>query len=207
MTFEGPEGAGKTTQIRRLAGALAERGYDVLATREPGGTAIGEAIRAILLSPDYAAMLPTTEALLNTAARAQHVAEVIAPARRAGKIVLCDRYVDSTLAYQGAGRGLDLDKLTRLQDWAIGGLRPDLTILLDLPVETGWARRRSSGQPLNRLDRDTFAFHQRVREGFLRAARNEPDRWRVIAADALESAVAGAVLNAVLARLGACDGE
>jgi len=201
VTFEGPEGAGKSTQIRRLASELEARGYSVVATREPGGTAIGEAIRQILLAPEHSAMLPETEALLNTAARAQHVAEVIQPALAAGKIVLCDRFVDSTLVYQGAGRGLPTSELLALQRFATRGLWPDLTLLLDLPVEVGQARRRASGEPLSRFDADALGFHERVRTGFLALARDDPARWRIIDAAQSEEAVAREVLAVVLERL------
>lgn len=201
VTFEGPEGAGKSTQIRRLASELEARGYSVVATREPGGTAIGEAIRQILLAPEHSAMLPETEALLNTAARAQHVAEVIQPALAAGKVVLCDRFVDSTLVYQGAGRGLPTSDLLALQRFATRGLWPDLTLLLDLPVEVGQARRRASGEPLSRFDADALGFHERVRTGFLALARDDPARWRIIDAAQSEEAVAREVLAVVLERL------
>lgn len=198
VTFEGPEGAGKSTQIRRLAADLTARGYDVVTTREPGGTVIGEAIRHILLTPEHSAMLPETEALLNTAARAQHVAEVIEPALAAGRVVLCDRFIDSTLVYQGAGRGLPVDSLVQLQRFATRGIWPDLTLLLDLPVEIGQARRLASGEPLSRFDADAIGFHERVRTGFLALARDEPERWRIIDAARPEEAVAREVLAAVL---------
>lgn len=207
ISFEGPEGAGKSTQIRRLADALRERGYDVVTTREPGGTAIGESIRSILLTSDHYAMLPETEALLATAARAQHVSEVIAPALAAGRLVLCDRYVDSTLAYQGAGRGLDEQALLELQAFATHDLRPDLTILLDVPVEVGLARREASGEPLTRFDADTHAFHERVRQWFLSAAEREPGRWHVIDASAGEAEVARVVQDVVLSRLAVATGR
>ncbi|HET9015051.1 MAG TPA: dTMP kinase [Thermomicrobiaceae bacterium] len=201
VTFEGPEGAGKSTVIQHLVPALRHRGHEVEATREPGGTDIGEAIRRILLTSHHHAMLAETEALLNTAARAQHVAEVIAPALSSDRIVLCDRFVDSTLAYQGAGRGLKVDELLRLQGFAIGGLRPDLTILLDVPVEVGQARRLASGEPLNRFDADAVGFHERVRRWFLRAAEDEPARWVVIDATAPLEDVVTLTLDAVVARL------
>lgn len=201
VTFEGPEGAGKTTQMTRLAATLVARGFDVVVTREPGGTAIGEAIRSVLLTPDHSAMLAATEALLHTAARSQHVAEVIEPALAVGKIVLCDRFVDSTLAYQGAGRGLDTAELLRLQQFALRGVWPDLTLLLDVPVEMGLARRLASGEPLNRLDADEQSFHERVRQGFLTAAAADPGRWRVIDASAPTDVVAEAVFDAVAGRL------
>lgn len=207
VTFEGPEGAGKSTQIRRLASELEARGYSVVATREPGGTAIGEAIRQILLAPEHSAMLPETEALLNTAARAQHVAEVIQPALAAGKVVLCDRFVDSTLVYQGAGRGLPTSELLALQRFATRGLWPDLTLLLDLPVEVGQARRRASGEPLSRFDADALGFHERVRTGFLALARDDPARWRIIDAAQSEEAVAREVLAVVLERLPPAPGR
>ena len=201
VSFEGPEGAGKSSVIRRLTPALRERGHDVIATREPGGTDIGEAIRRILLTSHHHAMLAETEALLNTAARAQHVAEIIAPALASDRVVLCDRFVDSTLAYQGAGRGLNVEGLIDLQAFATRGLWPDLTILLDVPVEVGQARRLASGEPLNRFDADAIGFHERVRQWFLHAADEDPLRWRLIDATAPEDVVVETTLNAVLERL------
>ena len=184
VTFEGPEGGGKSTQIRRIARHLEELGYSIVVTREPGGTPFGEAVREILLGFSHAAMLPETEALLNSAARCQHVAEVIQPALGAGKIVLCDRYLDSTLAYQGAGRGLEIEALIALQRFSTGGLWPDLTLLLDVPYDIGLARREASGEPLNRFDVDSRRFHERVRSYFLEAAAREPKRWHVVDASA-----------------------
>jgi dTMP kinase len=201
VTFEGPEGGGKSTQIRRVAKCLDDLGYATIVTREPGGTAMGEAVREILLGFSHAAMLPETEALLNSAARCQHVAEVINPALEAGKIVLCDRYLDSTLAYQGAGRGLDTDTLIELQRFATGGRWPDLTLLLDVPYEVGQARRAVSGEPLNRFDIDSQAFHERVRSYFLEAAAREPQRWRVFDASASAELVEQNLLLVLLQRL------
>jgi len=201
VTFEGPEGGGKSTQIRRLAAHLTERSYEVVVTREPGGTPLGESVRELLLGSRHSAMLPETEALLNSASRAQHVAEIIRPALALGKIVLCDRYLDSTLAYQGAGRGLNIDELTTLQRFATRDLWPDLTFLLDLPVDVGLARRVASGDPLNRFDADSRAFHDRVRSYFLSAAHADPSRWMVIDASATQDVVEQDLLALTLQRL------
>jgi len=192
ISFEGPEGGGKSTQIHRLAASLAERGFPVWTTREPGGTGVGEMIRPILLGRQQIRMTPWSEALLFTAARAQHVEEVIRPRLAGGELVLCDRYIDSTLAYQGYGRGLDLDMLRRLQVQATGGLQPDLTMLLNLPVETGLARIPRPAQ--DRLDRETATFHQRVRAGYQEMAAADPRRWREIDASADQDQVAARIL-------------
>lgn len=178
ITFEGPEGSGKTTQLKLLAEWLRERGCDVLATREPGGTAISEAIRGILLDPTHTEMQPEAEILLFSAARVQIVAQVIRPHLQGGGIVLCDRYADSTLAYQGYGRGLDLDTLRTITAFATDGLVPDLTIYLDIAIEEGL--RRKVPQEWNRLEAQALAFHQRVREGYLEIAAGEPDRWLLV---------------------------
>ena len=201
VALEGPEGGGKSTQARRLHAALVAQGYDVLLTREPGGTSIGEAIRAIVLANHEAVITAETEALLYMAARAQHVADVIAPTLAAGKIVICDRYIASTLAYQGAGRGLDFANLHWLQEFAGWGIWPDLTLLLDVPVAVGLARKVWSGEVLNRLDSDKHEFHERVRDWFLDAARADPDHWCIIDAAAPETAVEDAVRDTVLRRL------
>lgn len=195
ITFEGPEGGGKSTQVHRLAAALASQGYSVWTTREPGGTRVGELIRPILLGRQQERITPWSEALLFTAARAQHVAEVIRPRLERGEIVLCDRYSDSTLAYQGFGRGLDLETLRRLQEQATGGLRPDTTMLLNLPVETGLSRIPRPAQ--DRLDRETSAFHQRVRAGYQEMAAAEPRRWREVDASADPDQVAERILGLV----------
>jgi dTMP kinase len=195
ITFEGPEGGGKSTQVHRLAATLADRGYSVWTTREPGGTRVGEMIRPILLRHGQERLSPWSEALLFTAARAQLVAEVIRPRLERGEIVLCDRYSDSTIAYQGYGRGLDLDTLRRLQAQATGGLEPDLTILLNLPVETGLSRIPRPAQ--DRLDRETAAFHQRVRVGYQEMAAADPGRWREVDASADEDQVAERTLSLV----------
>jgi len=191
ITFEGPEGAGKTTQCHALATRLRDHGYDCLVTREPGGTPLGEAIREWLLGRNT--LRAETEALLFTAARAEHVWERIRPALARGTIVLCDRYVDSTLAYQGAGRGLDERWLRELHRVATGDLWPDLTVLLDVPVELGLARRRAAGETLTRLDSELTSFHERVRAWYHTAAQREPTRWRVIDATKAPETVAEAV--------------
>jgi dTMP kinase len=179
-TFEGPEGAGKSTQIRLLAAALEAEGYSVVCTREPGGTAIGEQIRTLLLGDGSGAMCPETEAYLHTAARAQHVHEVIRPVLTNGLVVLCDRFVDSTFAYQGGGRRLPMALLTAMQQLAVAGITPDIRILLDLPVEIGLRRRHAELQTANRMDNEELEFHRRVRNTYLELAEENPNYWRVI---------------------------
>ena len=194
VSFEGPEGGGKSTQTHRLAAALAEQGYVVWAAREPGGTRVGEMIRPILLGQQQPANLSAwTEALLFSAARAQLVDEVIRPRLQRGELVLCDRFSDSTLAYQGYGRGLDLEALRQLQAQATGGLKPDLTLLLDLPVEAGLARIPRRAQ--DRLDRETIAFHQRVHAGYRAMAAADSHRWREVDASSEPDQVADRVLE------------
>lgn len=199
ITFEGPEGAGKTTQVALLADALRARGWRVVTTREPGGTPLGDQLRAILL---HGAEPPgaEVEAYLMTGARAAHVRQVIRPALAAGAIVLCDRFADSTLAYQGGGRGLPLDELRALQRLAVGDTWPDLTLLLDAPVELGLARRARAGDG-NRMDGEAVAFHARVAAWYRAAAAAEPARWRVVDATAEAAVVHTQVLDAVSAAL------
>jgi dTMP kinase len=185
ITFEGPEGAGKTTQIERLRRRLEGTGIVVVQTREPGGTVIGQELRAMMLMPERPPVAPETEALLMIGDRAQHVAEVIRPALAAGMVVICDRYADSTIAYQGYGRGLDVAALESMNRFATGGLVPHLTILLDIDVRAGLDRKRKSvtdgdGEELNRIDRRDLSYHQRVRDGFLALAAREPDRFAVL---------------------------
>ncbi len=183
ITLEGPEGSGKSTQARLLAEFLRQSGEDVLLTREPGGTVIGDQIRTILHSHDNAAMTPAAELLLYNAARAQIVAEVIRPALAAGRSVLSDRYADSTIAYQGFGRELDLQLVRRITELATGGLKPDLTFLIDIPVDAGLARRRDGigrGGEWNRMDSLSREFYERVRSGYMELVRAEPDRWVVV---------------------------
>ncbi len=180
ITLEGPEGSGKSMQICDLAEFLRQQGYQVLTTREPGGTFIGDQIREVIMRMDNTMMNPRTEILLFCAARAQIVAEVIRPSLEKGLVVISDRYADSTLAYQGYGHGLDLDILKQILHFATGGLQPDLTLLLDVDVEEGLSRRRIGGGEWNRLDAQQLAFHQRVRQGYLKMAAEEPERWRII---------------------------
>ncbi|HOT90821.1 MAG TPA: dTMP kinase [Anaerolineae bacterium] len=197
ITLEGPDGSGKTTQARMLVEWLREQGHPVLATREPGGTRIGEAIRNVLHDCAHVEMAPQTEILLYSASRAQHVAEVIRPALAAGKIVVCDRYFDSTYAYQGYGRGLPLPTLQVITDFAVQGLIPDLTLYLDIAPEVGLQRRAHSGEALNRLDREALAFHERVRAGYLELAAADPARWHIIDAHRTPEAVQAALREIV----------
>ncbi len=180
ITFEGPDGSGKTTQIRLLAEWLREQGCEVVLTREPGGTEIGDQIRAVLHDPYNTAMSARAEILLYSASRAQHVAQLIRPSLAADKIVISDRYYDSTLAYQGYGRGLDLKMLRAITAFATGGLAPDLTLYLDVTPEEGLQRRRLGGDEWNRLDAEALEFHQRVRAGYLELVKQETERWAVI---------------------------
>ena len=192
VTFEGGEGTGKSTQIARLEARLRALGIDPLVTREPGGTPLAERVREALLDPALRPG-PLSEALLMEAARADLVANLLRPALAAGRVVLCDRYDDSTLAYQGAGRGLDPALLASLNAAATGGLRPDLTLLFDLDPAVGLTRRSRAAGATNRLDREPADFHARVRERFLELAHAEPQRFVVIDAardpEALERAV------------------
>ena len=196
ITFEGMEGCGKSTQAKLLARAL---GPDTVLTQEPGGTAIGRAIRQLLLHPANRAMSAEAEVLLFFADRAQHVAEVIRPALAAGKIVISTRYVDTSLAYQGYGRGLDLDRIRSVAVLATGGLRPDLTLFFDLPLEIGLARVVSRGGR-DRLESEVREFHERVRNGYLELAAAEPDRWIRIDASGSEADVEARTRAAVEAR-------
>ncbi len=189
VTFEGPEGSGKTTQILRLAAELETDGLAVVATREPGGTTVGERIRGLLLDLDGGPLQPETEVLLFCAARAELLAHVIRPALATGHLVLCDRYADATRAYQGHGRGLDAERIEAINRQATGGLEPDLTLLLDLPVERGLARRRREGEAWNRFDAASLAFHQRVRQGYLELAAAAPERFVIVDADRPPGAV------------------
>jgi dTMP kinase len=185
ITFEGVEGSGKTTQIQRLKKYLTQKGIPCKVTREPGGCSIGEKIRKILLNPDHREMVPTTELLLYEAARAQHVKEVIKPFLEKEGVVLCDRFSDATLAYQGAGRRMDLKWIQRLNHLSSQGIRPDVTFLLDCPSDVGLKRAIQRNRTLRqereeRFEREEIEFHRRVRKGYLAIARKEPRRVKVI---------------------------
>jgi dTMP kinase len=201
ITLEGPDGSGKTSHMQPLAEWLEGQGYRVHTAREPGGTLISEQIRQIIHDLNNTEMHPHTETLLYQAARAQIVEQVFRPKLAQGWIVLCDRYADSTLAYQGYGHQQNLDEVRALVRYATGGLVPDLTLLLDVDVETGLGRRLKSGGEWNRLDAYQLEFHQRVREGYLELARQEPGRWvRVDASQAWEKVQAG-LRRAILKRI------
>jgi len=197
ITLEGPEGSGKSSQLPELAEFLRGQGWDVLTTREPGGTLIGDQIRQILMRLDNQELHPRTESLLFLASRAQLVEQVIKPALREGKLVLSDRFGDSTLAYQGYGHGIDLATLRAMLDFATDNLKPDLTLLLDVDVEIGLQRKRKEDE-WNRLDAYELAFHQRVREGYHQLCQLEPERWRVIDAMQPKDAVQLALRQAVM---------
>ena len=200
VTFEGGEGSGKSTQLERLAARLRAQGPEPVMTREPGGTPFAERVRGLLLdSPDPPG--PLAEALLMVAARADLVRRVLEPALRSGRVVLCDRYADSTLAYQGAGRGLDMALLSALNRAATGGLMPDLTLLFDIDPAIGMARRERASGPTNRLDREPLEFHQRVRGFYLELAAREADRFVVLDAGQPPDQVATRVWSALEERL------
>jgi dTMP kinase len=201
ITLEGIEGSGKSTQASRLCRMLSANGYTTLHTREPGGTQIAERLRTIVLDRATEPISPETEALLILAARRQHVDHVIRPALRLGKIVICDRFGDSTLAYQGYARGLNLNLLRTMNEWVTDRLSPDLTLLFDLPVTVGLRRRHMHAATPNRLDREDTRFHRKVRAGFLELARLEPRRIQVVDATQAVDTVAAAVTHLVLNRL------
>lgn len=201
ITLEGPEGSGKSTHASRLAEYLRSKGRDVLLTREPGGTSIGDQIRSILNDHANSAMQPRAEILLFCASRAQLINQMIHPHLARGGTVVCDRFSDSTLAYQGYGHRLDLETLKSISRFATEGLVPDLTLLLDLPVEIGLARRRRSDSDWNRLDALDVEFHRRVRKGYLELAGQEPGRWVQIDAEQEEEDVWRQINKAVKSRL------
>ncbi len=200
ITFEGPDGSGKTTQISPLSDYLIQNGYSVLITREPGGTVIGDQIRQVLSDLKNTGMHPRSETLLFLAARAQLVEQVIKPNLEKGFIVLCDRYADSTMAYQGYGHQNDLGQIKNLINFATGGLKPDLTLLFDMDVEEG-LQRKAHGSEWNRLDAYNLEFHQRVRQGYQIMVESEPERWVKIEAGQSPEKIRVAIREAVQARL------
>ena len=201
ITLEGPDGSGKTTQVKPLVDFLVSKGYPIYAAREPGGTAIGDQVREILMRLDNQSMDPRTETLLFCAARAQLVSEVVRPQLARGNIVLLDRYADSTIAYQGYGHQHDLDQIRQLLKFATGGLQPDLTILFDVDAETGLRRRQVGGGEWNRLDAYQLELHQRTRQGYLEMAKAEPKRWVIIDASRSPEMVQSQLQTAILDRL------
>lgn len=208
ITVEGIEGCGKSTQLPLLAAQLADAGHRVVCTREPGGCPIADQIRGILLDAANHSMLPMTELMLYAAARAQHLADVIKPALSAGAVVLCDRFSDATRAYQAFGRGIDRQTMEVLNRFACDGLSPDLTLLLDCPVEIGLTRARrrietTDGPREERFELESVLFHQRVRDGYLQLAQEEPERFVVIDATGAPAEVSTSILKAVIRRLGA----
>jgi dTMP kinase len=196
LTFEGIEGCGKTTQLRRLGRRLKALGYLVVETREPGGSALSEQIRAVVLNVAHHQMDPRCELFLYLASRAQHVADIIRPSLEKGAIVLCDRFADATVAYQGYGRALGASFMHQLNRFAIGGIVPDLTLLLNVPVALGLERKRRGGR-LDRLDLEHEAFHRRVRDGYLRIAKKEPRRIHVVDGTATADKVAQSIARLV----------
>lgn len=202
ISFEGPDGAGKTSVLTAIrTGLVNQLGDQVVYTREPGGNPIAEQVRAVLLDKQNGAMDDWTEALLYAASRRQHVVETLKPALEAGKLILCDRYLDSSIAYQGGGRELGIDHIWELNQYAIDGLLPDLTIFLDLPVETGLARiEKGRAETINRLDEQTTNFHRRVRQAYLTLAERFPERIVKVNADQELARVIEDVRSAIHAR-------
>lgn len=196
VTLEGPDGCGKTVQSKRLAEHLRSQGLNVVMTREPGGTEIGDQIRHVIMSLENREMDPRTEFLLFTASRAQLVKEVIRPHLEAGGVIVSDRFYDSSFAYQGYGHGLPLDELRAITAFATGGLVPDLTLLIDLPAKAGLDRRKTGGN-WNRLDAYDLEFHQRVRAAYRELARAEPERWRTVDGDRSPDSVQADLQSAV----------
>jgi len=200
IALEGIDGSGKSTIAKRLVEKLRESGTSVILSREPGGTAIGEQIREILLQQESLSMLPTTEMLLFAAARAQHVGELVRPALAEGLTVVADRFVDSSLAYQWGGRGLEKRAVDLAIELATDGLEPDLRILLDLPVESALRRRMADWNETNRMDRESIMFHGRVRDAYHSLVAADPARWSVVDADRAVDDVSAAVWRAVVSR-------
>ena len=205
LSMEGPDGSGKGTQLEKLRDALDRFGYEVIMTREPGGTPIGEKIRQILLDRENAGMADETEALLYAASRAQHVREVIRPAVRDGKVVLCDRFVDSSAAYQGAGRQMGIDRILGINAPAVDGTMPDLTVYLDIDHRAAMARRCAASEP-DRMEMEAESFHARVEEGYHQLIARDPERFAVVNAAGDREEIAAGVFDKVLARLMSIEG-
>ena len=201
ITFEGIEGCGKTTQAKLLCEALIDRGFSVVFTREPGGTPAAEELRSFLLKPREEKFPPFAELSIYEAARAFHVENLIRPSLNEGAVVICDRFTDSTVAYQGYGRGIDVSLIERLNMEATGGLKPDLTVLVDLPVEESFSR--ISDRRKDRMESEDFDFHRRVREGFLKLSEKEPERFLVLDGRESVEELHRKILSEVLRRLGA----
>ena len=202
ITLEGPEGSGKTTAVEAAVKALQEKGYEIVRTREPGGTPIAEQIRNVILDKANTNMDPRTEALLYAASRRQHLVEKVWPALKEGKIVICDRYLDSSLAYQGGARGLGVDEVLNVNLFATENTWPDLTLLFDIKPEVGLARIASNAsREVNRLDLEKLEFHNKVRDTFLALAKKYPDRYVIIDASQSREEVAKATLEAIMNRL------
>jgi dTMP kinase len=201
ITFEGVEGSGKTTQIQMLSDHLETRGVDHVLTREPGGTAVGNQVRRLVLNPEYRDMTPSCELLLYAAARAQHIEEVIRPALAEGRLVLCDRFTDATLAYQGYGRGIPLDLIRSLHELEVLSLKPDLTVVFDIDARAALQRARSrdsgAAHDESRFEREDFVFHERVRRGYLDLVRWDPKRYVVLDAAGTVEEVHRRVLGAL----------
>ena len=205
ITFEGGEGAGKSTAIKRIVEKLTSEGYEIVLTREPGGTPIAEEIRNVILDKKNTAMDPRTEALLYAASRRQHLVEKVIPALKEGKLVLCDRFIDSSLAYQGGARGLGIDKILALNQYATDGYYPELTLLFDVDPRIGLARiAANKGREVNRLDLEKIDFHDSVRKTFLELAKRFPDRYVVLDASKPFNQVVEDAYNAVKEKLQAC---
>ena len=202
ITLEGPEGSGKTTAVEAAVKRLQEMGYEIVRTREPGGTPIAEQIRNVILDKGNTAMDPRTEALLYAASRRQHLVEKVWPALKEGKIVICDRYLDSSLAYQGGARGLGVDNILNINLFATENTWPDLTLLFDIKPELGLARiNANADREVNRLDLEKLDFHNKVRDTFLDLAKKYPDRFVIIDASQSREEVAKATMEAILSRL------
>nr|WP_240544622.1 dTMP kinase [Exiguobacterium algae] len=200
ITVEGPDGSGKTTQLNLLVEALNSKGYEVVVTREPGGTTVGNSIREVLLSPEHHEMTPRVEMMLYAASRAQNVDQIIRPALARGAVVLCDRFVDASIAYQGYGLQYDMDQIESLNEWATSGITPDVTFLFDLTPQRAQERMKDRGQ-LDRIESRDQAFHQRVYEGFHALLNKYPERMILIDADQSVECIHDEVLDATLERL------